>query len=303
MTLATRLVFGLTLAVIGPVAGQDWPAYSGSDGGGQYSGLNQIRDGNVDGLKSAWTYHTGDVADSNSPTGGTSFLATPIHVNGLLYLCTPLGRIVALDLVTGVEKWQFDAHESLNPDPRMAFNCRGVAYWQAGQPEFGEVCQKRIYRSDFTQSGAYLYSIDADTGRPCSDFGAARNKLGVVALSDFDWKGAGLAFPTSAPVVIGDVVIVGTGIGDNVNAPDGILRAFDTRTGEERWSFNPIPPELSDKTGGANVWAPFSADVGRGMVFVPTTSPSVDPYGGLRTGDVPVANSIVALKADTGEVV
>ena len=302
-----RAALGLAALVVVLADGsraQDWPAYGGADGGGQYSPIDQIRSDNVAKLRVAWTHHSNDVAEPGSATGGTSYLATPIHANGRLYVCTPLGRIIAIDPATGEEQWSFDPHASLNPDPRLAFNCRGVAYWQSPSSS-EEVCGKRIYRADFTQSGAHLYSVDADTGQPCADFGAGKGRAGAVAFSDFDWKGQGLAFPTSAPVVIGDIVIVGTGVGDNVSAdaPDGILRAFDVRTGEERWAFNPIPPDLSDKTGGANVWAPFSVDADRGLVFVPTTSPSVDPYGGLRTADVPLANSIVALKAATGEVV
>ncbi|MBM3515689.1 MAG: pyrroloquinoline quinone-dependent dehydrogenase [Alphaproteobacteria bacterium] len=296
--------FGLAIAFVGTTVAQDWPAYGGADGGGQYSPHAQIRDINVAKLKPVWTFHSGDVSQPESPAGGSSFLATPIHANDHLYFCTPLGRIIALDPATGAETWQFDPHASLIDDPRLAMNCRGVAYWQAGEPEFGKVCQKRVFRSDFTSSGAHLYSVDADTGRPCMDFGAARGQGGMVAFAAFDWKGKGAVFPTSAPVVIDDLVIVGTGVGDNIDAdaPDGIVRAFDVRSGEERWAFNPIPPELSDKTGGANVWAPFSADPERGLVFLPTTSPSVDPYGGLRTADVPIANSIVALKAATGEI-
>ncbi|MEO0880035.1 MAG: PQQ-binding-like beta-propeller repeat protein, partial [Pseudomonadota bacterium] len=121
---------------------------------------------------------------------------------------------------------------------------------------------------------------------------------------------------TSPPVIVGDVVIVGSAISDNARraAPHGTVRAFNVRTGAAVWSFDPIPRTADAPTradwpegaapveGHANVWAPMSADLKRGLVFLPTSSPSPDFYGGLRAGDNRHANSVVALEAATGAV-
>jgi quinoprotein glucose dehydrogenase len=107
---------------------------------------------------------------------------------------------------------------------------------------------------------------------------------------------------TSPPAVVGDVVIAGSAIGDNGRAemPRGTVRAFDAKSGKPRWSWDPTPP---GKTGAANAWAPFSADAGRDLVFIPTGSASPDFFGGLRPGDDRYANSVVALRASTGKLV
>jgi quinoprotein glucose dehydrogenase len=116
--------------------------------------------------------------------------------------------------------------------------------------------------------------------------------------------------------VIGDVVVVGSAIGDNarVEAPHGTVRAFDVRTGAPKWTWDPVPRDPSDPAigtwgegwkavGHANVWAPMSADAARGLIFLPTSSASPDFFGGLRPGNNERANSVVALQAETGQVV
>ena len=121
---------------------------------------------------------------------------------------------------------------------------------------------------------------------------------------------------TSPPVVVDDIVVVGSAIGDNqsVESELGIVRGIDARTGAERWRWNPIPRNADDpayagwssdeaaKNGSANAWAPFAADTGLGLVYVPTGSASPDFYGGEREGDNLYANSLVALHAASGEV-
>ena len=101
--------------------------------------------------------------------------------------------------------------------------------------------------------------------------------------------------------------MVGSSIGDNraVDVERGIVRAFDARTGKQRWSWDPIPwaTKTSPRTGAGNAWSTISADAQRGLVFIPTGSASPDFYGGIRKGDNKWANSVVALRADTGEFV
>ncbi|HSK40527.1 MAG TPA: PQQ-binding-like beta-propeller repeat protein, partial [Arenibaculum sp.] len=149
-------------------------------------------------------------------------------------------------------------------------------------------------------SNARVLALDARTGIPCADFGIG----GAIRLEtgQLDWPGEFQI--TSAPVVSRGVVIVGSAISDNrrVEAPSGAVRAFDARTGRPRWSFDPLV-HGGITAGHANVWAPMSADEDRGMVFLPTSSPSPDFWGGMRPGNNEHANSVVALRAETGELV
>jgi quinoprotein glucose dehydrogenase len=150
-----------------------------------------------------------------------------------------------------------------------------------------------------------LYALDADTGKRCADFGKSTGHAGWVSHHDYENHGEGiLAASTSPPAVIGDLVISAMMVNDGIaNAKDGMVRAFDVRTGELRWEFNPIPVEYRDRSGAANVWSTISVDTEHQLVFLPTTSPSTDYYGGGRRFNLPLANSIVALDARNGKVV
>ncbi len=275
----------------------DWPTFGGQPGGAQYSALDQIDTQNVGRLTVAWTHHSGDA----------SWLeATPIHANDSLYYCTAMNRVIAIDPVTGEEKWRFDPHADegglgLIEDARRDARCRSVAYWESKSPRPGVACEKRVFKGDINGN---VYAIDADTGASCRDFGAARRHPGYVSHWDFDGNGAGPRHTTSGPIVVGSRVIVAVGVEDSfVNASDGFVRAFNVRTGHLDWEFNPIPPEHVNETGAANVWSTLSADLERGLVFLPTTSPSSDFYGGPRAFPIPYGTATVALAADTGEPV
>jgi quinoprotein glucose dehydrogenase len=292
----------------GPAPGADWPAFGRDAGGSQHSPLAQINAGNVKGLKQAWAYRSGDFVDAPLPKG-TVLQATPLHVNGTLYFCTPMNRVIALDPATGRERWAFDPHKpdpktgraALSPPLAMPGRCRGVAYWQSAVAAAG-ACAKRIYKNG---DAARVYALDADTGRPCADFGAAKGHPGFAAHTDYENHGESfLGSASSPPVVLGDLVISAVAVSDGIaNGKDGYVRAFDARTGELRWEFNPIPPERRAQTGAANVWSTISVDVANNLVFLPTTSPSTDYYGGGRRFDIPLANAIVALDGTTGKVV
>jgi quinoprotein glucose dehydrogenase len=275
----------------------DWPTFGGQPGGGQYSALNQINVFNVGRLERAWTHNSGDVAWLE---------VTPIHANNTLYYCTPMNRVIALDPLTGSERWRFDPHndeggEGIIDESRQVVRCRSVAYWEAQQPQAGQPCQRRIYKGDIN---GFLFAIDADTGKSCADFGADKGHPGYASHWDFEGNGAGPRHTTSGPIVVGNVVVSAVGVEDSpVNASDGFVRGFDVRTGELRWEFNPIPAEHIHDTGAANVWSTLSADLERGLVFLPTTSPSSDFYGGTRKFEIPLATATVALSAKTGEPV
>ncbi|MFO1425434.1 MAG: PQQ-binding-like beta-propeller repeat protein [Steroidobacteraceae bacterium] len=153
--------------------------------------------------------------------------------------------------------------------------------------------------------GPILIALDAATGAPCRDFGAAKGHPGYVTHEDYDNHGDGfMASPGAPPAVLGDLVITGLLVNDGLSdAKDGMVRAFDVRSGELRWEFDPIPEQYRNVSGAANVWSTISVDPQRNLVFVPTTSPSTDYYGGGRRFDMPLASAIVALDGASGRVV
>ena len=292
----------------------DWPYYGRDQEGTRHAPLDQINRDNAGYLEIAWEYHTGDFSDGSDGRPETTFQATPILVDGVLYLATVYGRVIALSPETGAEIWKYDP----GVDPaveRGEFANRGVTYWQAVDGVEGQVCERRIFVATVD---ARLIALDAARGTPCAGFGQA----GQVDLS----RGVGLGEyhadtreygVTSPPVVVGGLVVVGSAVGDNRAATleRGIVRAFDARTGELRWVWDPIPRDPADpafrtwasgsaqRTGAANVWAQLSVDVARDLVFVPTSSPSPDYYGGERQGSNSYADSVVALRGSTGELV
>jgi quinoprotein glucose dehydrogenase len=294
-----------TAPVDADLSAQDWTAHGHDPGGAQYSPLSQITLQNISELKPAWIQHSGDFKSSPKVTVGTSFEATPLFVNKTLYYCTPLNRVFALDPVTGKPRWIFDpfakdaSGHALIKDGRRLGNCRGVAYWQATAAAKPGPCSKRVFRDD---PNGNLFAIDADTGRACADFGPATHP-GYTNRYDYDNYGTGFASSTSAPAIIGDLVVVGGGASDGrQDANDGMIWAFDVHTGELKWRFDPIPEAYRHLTGAANAWAGVTVDPKNKLVFVPTTSPSTDYYGGGRKFDMPLTDAVVALHADTGTV-
>lgn len=282
----------LTLAA--PAIAQDWPDYGNDPGGSRHSPLDQIHAANVDDLTVAWTYRSGDFSNGENDTTATTFEATPVLDDGRLFFCTPYNRVIALDAAKGTEIWTWEPDPPLDRDYNLQHSliCRGVAVWRSTDEG---VCSTRVFEGILD---GRLAALDADTGQPCTDFGDG----GIVDLNSFDNHGRIPVNMTSAPVIWNDLVIVGTAIGDNIenDLPDGIVRAFDVRTGREVWSWDPIPVDQRNTTGAANAWAPLSVDPERDLVFVPTGSPSPDYFGGLRQGAIPDANAVVALDAATG---
>jgi quinoprotein glucose dehydrogenase len=302
----TLAVLGLCLSLeacasqaIAPVPAGDWPAYGRDALGSRFSPLAEIDRSNVGRLTVAWTYHTGEPL----PTAERrrSLEVTPIVVDGVMYISTPLGKVIALDPVTGTEKWKFDAH--VDPGIRFGdFTNRGVSAWRG-----------RIY---FATTDARLIALDASTGKPVAGFGASGTVNLRVGLRNAPFEVAEYEV-TSPPAVINGFVVVGSAVADNnrTDAATGEVRAYDALTGKLAWSWDPVPQDTSDpahasweganghRTGAANAWSVIAADPARDLVFVPTSSPSPDYFGGERLGRNDYANSIVALRASTGKVV
>jgi quinoprotein glucose dehydrogenase len=293
-----------------PTAG--WPVTGGDDDGSRYSPLADIKRGNVSKLKVAWMYRHGDFRKPFGPDRvirGTAFEATPILVEGRLIFSTPFNHVIALDPETSAEIWKFDPKiDKGRRFGNMMIN-RGVAYWQDQNPTGG--CSSRVFMGTLD---ARLIAIDVKTGMPCKDFG----KDGTVNLLDGieNVVDAWEYNVTSPPTVVGDNVIVGSSIADITRRiqPSGTVRAFNARTGALVWRFNTIPKpgEYGNETwekeswkeaGGANVWSTMTADVGRGLVFLPVSSAGPDFYGGDRPGANLFSDSIVALDAKTGKYV
>jgi quinoprotein glucose dehydrogenase len=290
-------LFSLWIVIALSAFGQqngEWSSYGGDPGGSKYSLLKSIDRSNVKNLKVAWTYHTGDLYQPKNGRA-TAHETTPLFIENTLFISTPIGRVAALDPETGKERWSFDP--KVDRDAGYGdFTNRGVSTWYDKDKK-----QRRIFVAPID---ARLIALDAATGKPCVDFG----KDGQIDLR------VGLKNPpqskseyenTSPPAVIGNLVIVGSAVADNsrVEAASGEVRAFDARTGALRWTWDSIVPAKGVKTGAANAWSIISTDAQRNLVFIPTGSASPDYYGGERPGDNRYANSVVALRADTGKLV
>jgi quinoprotein glucose dehydrogenase len=275
-----------------------WEHWGGDRGGTRFSPLAMITPANVGNLVRAWAFRTGDL-DARAPEAmaRTKFQATPLFVENSLIFCSPFNEVIALDPGTGAQKWRFDPKIDTSYRVANRYNCRGVAYWVDEQADNGALCRSRIVTNT---NDARVIALDARTGAPCADFGS-NGEIKIDTGMPLEWPGEFQI--TSAPVVSRGVIVVGSAIGDNrrVDAPLGTVRAYDARTGRPRWSFDPLVHDGID-AGHANVWAPMSADEERGLVFLPTSSPSPDFWGGKRAGNNEHADSVVALRAGTGEL-
>ena len=309
MTLRRRPVLAVALSALlglafagadGAGKEGDWRSYGGDPGGARYSTLAEIDRGNVARLRRAWTYHTADLEGGSSPT---AFESTPLAVDGVLYVSTPSGRVIALEGDTGREVWTF------RPSPRegrreMRGAHRGVSLWESA-----DAADRRILTA--TPDGR-LFALDARTGRPRLEFGTG----GVVDLRQGvadRWPEARFGV-SSPPAIYRDLVITGSLLQEYpARGPAGDVRAYDVRTGALVWQFHtvPRPGERGHETwegegwkdrSGVNVWSVMSVDPERGLVFLPVGSATYDFYGGDRQGANLYANSLVALDAATGAV-
>jgi quinoprotein glucose dehydrogenase len=314
--LAAHMIFLVAVLLSGTASPQspdasDWGFYGGDAFGQHYSSLDQIKRDNVSGLQVAWTYRTGELGEGFARASKLTFEATPVLAFGLLYLETATNIVIALDPETGVQKWRYDP----KTDRKRLYSdvaARGVSIWEETDPKRqAQTCSTRVFLGTLD---ARLIALDAATGKACADFGNG-GEVDLTAhqrVRDRDDYSV-----TSPPALVGDTLVVGLSIGDNraTNVERGVIRAFDVRTGEQRWSFDPIPdspahpaaaewnPTQAMATGAANAWGVMSADEEHGFVLVPTGSASPDFYGGKRLGSDRFANSLLALEASSGRLV
>lgn len=287
-----------------------WTHYGGGQQGLQYSSLAQLNPDNVAGLRIAWVYRTGELSENAARR--YAFQVNPVMVDNTLFVSTGSGIVIALDPAKGEEIWRFDPQLDRSQSPAEIGN-RGVSLWRDPAASSGSACAQRVFIGILDSR---LLALDAKTGKPCKDFGEQGTIYlnRDVRLRETSWLNYTL---TSPPVIVGDTLVSGSSIGDNgaVDMEYGIVRGFDARTGARRWQWDPIPrepgnpvyrewqPQQARSTGAANAWAPLAADVERDLVFIPTGSASPDFYGGERLGDNRWANSLVALRASSGEFV
>lgn len=273
----------------------EWRYYGGDQSATRYAPLAQITPENVADLRPAWTHHVGDA--SQRPQ--TTIEATPICVDGVLYLTSAKLKIQAIEAATGRLLWAFDPFENVRSRRFRGVN-RGVSFWRSGD-------ETRI----LLPASDKLYALDAKTGKPVESFGDG----GQITLSDeFDHPMDSLGYSHSSPVVVfEDLILTGGGGGEGPKpAAPGHIRAFDARTGKRRWIFHTIPrpgqygyhtwPQDAWRTqGGVNNWAGMSIDERTGRLFVSLGSPAFDFYGGDRPGQNLFGNCVLALDARTGE--
>ncbi|MXY16255.1 MAG: pyrroloquinoline quinone-dependent dehydrogenase [Acidobacteria bacterium] len=342
--LAVTILLSAPAAAQQGATGGEWRSYGGDIGSTKYSPLDQITEENFEDLEIAWRWRSVDThlarsdgsgtwlaparelfevlareepdrweTELYSPRPGTSLLiATPLMVDGVLYLSTPLYQAAAVDARTGETLWSFDpkAYESGTPAV-IPWRHRGVAYWEDGD-------EARIV---WATGDGYLIAVDAQTGRPAADFGdggridlmqgiprasrESRTVQNLLALSS-----------QSPPIVVRDTVVIGSSMTDMIltkEMPPGWVRAYDVRTGRHKWDFHTIPNSADEYgadtwgnqswrySGAANVWSLMSGDDELGYVYLPTGTPTGDYYGGHRPGDNLFAESLVCVDIETGQ--
>ncbi len=280
--------------------GNGWSEYGGTLEGQRYSSETQIQPGNVGQLQPEWTFHT-HAFDQPSPASNSraSFEATPVLWKGMLYFDTPFNAIFALDAATGRMKWSYDPKVDRESGIYIVTS-RGVAMWHARKAKRG-VCGADVVL--MATLDRRLIARDANSGAACPDFGknGSVDLTQGVEIHDKTYYGF-----TSPPIVVGNTIVLGSSVGDNLSTfvASGAVRGFDVVTGKQKWSWEPLPWTVGQHpriAGSGNAWSLLSADVKHDLVFVPTGSASVDFYGGTRLGDNRDADSIVALKASTGQ--
>ena len=284
----------------------DWRHAGGDHSSAKYTNLDQINADNFASLELVWRWRSADLLLPEGVGYGTAdYRAVPLVIDGIMYVNTNHGMVAALDAVSGKELWLFDP-QSYRYGPPIQTNImiRGIEYWTDGE----------IARIFVATLGKQLLSIDAETGLPDLDFGEdgyidLSQNLGRLEFeSNFITAGA-------APIAVGNSLIVGSKIFDYGmynRSPPGHVRAYDTYTGDLKWRFNTIPQEGEEFTetweddswrtaGNTNVWSFMSADDEAGIVYLPTSTPTNDYWGGMRLGENLYAEALVALDADTGE--
>jgi quinoprotein glucose dehydrogenase len=282
----------------------EWPYYGGDMAATRSSPLTDISAANIQRLQIAWQWQHWETPLQQFGTTPGFFENTPLMIDGVLYVTTPYNSIAALDAETGKELWRFDgeAYKLGQVLSNSGWKMRGAAVWR----DKGKL---RI----MLNSRNRMFQLDAQTGKPVASFG----DNGAISLTALP-RMLEITHVTqsSAPTIYKDLVIVGSQVPDRVQRADpmGYVQAFNARTGKRAWTFSVIPQSAKDpgassweneswkNNGHANVWAMMTLDEARGLLYVPTSTPSSDYYGGGRPGAGLFAESLVCLEAATGKM-
>ena len=310
----------------------EWRSYAADTWGTKYAPLDQITAENFDDLELAWTWQSADTLlpiDNllvpaervferleaanpdlwvTSPSIGR-LNATPVMAGGVLYLSTPLYQAAAVDARTGETLWVYNprVYEAGSPPLPSPWNHRGVAYWEDGDEAL----------VIWGTGDGFLTAVDARTGLLATGFGDNGRVSLEEGLPRARENPSRLPPPSrSAPLVVGDTIIVGSSVHDYLptreNAP-GFVRAYDARTGRHKWDFHNVPQSADEYgadtwlneawrySGNSNTWGNITADPELGYVYIPTSTPTSDYYGGHRVGDNLFAESLVCLDLETGQ--
>jgi quinoprotein glucose dehydrogenase len=275
------------LAAPAPTQNVDFQVYGGQAAGDRYSALTQINRSNVQNLRVAWTYNTGDTA------GGIQ--TQPLIVDHRMFVYSATQKVAALDAVTGKVLWNFDS------GLQSGLPARGFSYWTDGT--------QRVLFAGVLYN---LWALDPETGKPIATFGDGgkidlREDLGPESPK-------GLVAITTPGLIYKDMIITGFRTGESKPAVHGDIRAYDVHTGKLRWAFHTIPhpgepgyetwpKEAWKYTGAANNWAGMVVDEKRGIVYAPTGSAVSDFYGADRAGNDLYANTLLALDGSTGKLI
>ncbi len=277
-----------------------WASYGGTKDANRYSSIDQINLDNIAQLKEAWVFNTGDKDTANR----SEMQCNPIVIDGTLFVTSSKLKLFALDAATGKEKWTFDPNSVSDENIRFGIN-RGLMYWKDDSGSDGRI---------FYGVGSKLYAINAESGKPVTEFGNNGSIELKEGLDIPDSQDGSLILKTPG-VIFKDLLIVGMSLSEDADALPGHVRAFDVRTGRRKWIFHTIPQpgefgyeSWEDKDawkniGGANNWTGMSLDEERGVVYIPTGTASPDFYGGTRKGSNLFANSIIALDAANGKYI
>jgi len=294
------------------IKASDWTDWGQGPAGQRFAAVEQISRDNVDKLAVAWTARTGDVPQSTG--SGAEDQNTPQQIGDRLYVCTAYGKVLALDVDTGEEKWKFDP-EARSPNWQR---CRGLGYFDGneaaikasgalGKPRDAVPgCRRRLFLPTID---ARLIALDPDSGKPCTDFG----KDGVVDLTEgMGEVKQGWYQQTSAPLVAENLVIVGGRVADNFSTdePSGVVRAFDVHSGRLVWAWDPGNADITGQLpqgqiytrNSPNVWGGMSYDARLGLAYLGTGNATPDFYAAQRTPEMEKNSSaIVAMDIRTGK--
>ncbi|HZV18287.1 MAG TPA: PQQ-binding-like beta-propeller repeat protein [Sphingobium sp.] len=264
------------------VDSSDW-LRNGGPLGDHFSPLTQINASNVGKLEVAWQV---DLDEGR-------LQAQPLVLDGVVYLPTPKGNLLAIDGATGATLWEFKT---------------GLPEGQPirGLESHGSGSARRLLFA----SRNFIFAIDPATGTAIRSFGD-NGRVDIRENLRGPAEDNGM-YITTPGVVFENLYIFSGRVSESTPSSPGDIRAIDVMTGEFRWTFHTIPhpgefgvdtwPKDAHLTqGGANSWAGSALDAQRGIVFVVTGSAADDFYGGNRLGDNLFANSLIALDARTGK--